>query len=454
MSRMSSTDSLRSSLRGRLLLPTDDGYEAARHVWNGMIDKRPAAIVQCAGVADVQAAVRFGRAEGLTLAVRGGGHNVAGNATCDGGLLIDMGLMKSVRVDPAERTARAEAGLIWGEFDHATHVHGLATPGGLISTTGIAGLTLGGGFGYLSRRFGLACDNLLSVGLVTASGDFVTASATENADLFWGLRGGGGNFGIATSFVYRLHAVERALGGLVIYPVEKALDVLRLYRDVTAAAPDELSCYGGLLAAPDGTDVSGIVVGCTGDTGRAERAVDPTRALGPIMDTVQWVPYPQLQTQLDVAYPRGLRNYWKSNYFSALSDEVIGVLVDAFAKRPSPLSQILLEHFGGAVARVDNDATAFDQRDAKYNLLILSRWTDPAADAENIEWTRNLWNSVRPFSTGGSYVNYLGADDRVEAAYGSSKYAKLAALKKKYDPDNVFRLNQNIEPGAESGQSA
>src|SRR2546428_4479918 len=442
-----------TSLRGSLLRPGDAGYDEARKVWNGSIDKRPALIARCAGVSDVVHCVNFARANEVPVAVRGGGHNIAGNAVCDDGLMIDLSRMKGLRVDPTHRIARAEPGLTWGEFDRETQVFGLATTGGQISTTGIAGLTLGGGWGHLARRYGLRSDNLLSGDLVTANGQLLTASATENADLFWGVRGGGGNFGIVTSFEYQLHAVGPVLGGIVAYPFEEATEVLKLYREFTIASPDEMASGIVLISLPDGTPVVGIVVCHSGILAEGERLVKPLRAFGPrLIDQIGPIPYTAAQQLIDGFYPPGLQNYWKSSFLRTISDEAIDTIVAYCAKRPSPICHGLIEHqLGGAVSRVDRAATAFGYRDAEYSFMSLGVSADAAEADECARWAREFWNAMQPWSTGGVYVNYLGreADEgvgRIEAAYGPEKYARLVALKNKYDPANLFRLNQNIKP--------
>jgi FAD/FMN-containing dehydrogenase len=439
---------LAGQVRGRVLRPGDGGFEETRRVWNGMIDRTPAVIVRCTGVADVLRALEFARRHGLVITVRGGGHNVAGNAVCDGGLMIDLSPMKGLRVEPRGRSVEAQGGLTWGEFDHETQAFGLATTGGLITTTGIAGLTLGGGIGWLGRRFGLACDNLLSADVVTADGRLVTASAEENADLFGGLHGGGGNFGIVTSFRYRLHPVSTVLAGLIAYPFAQARDVLRRYREVIAAAPDELTAYAALLTLPDGPQAAAILACYSGPAERAERVVAPLRNLGqPLADTVGPVPYTVLQGMYDAGSPPGERNYWKSGFLSELHDGAIDALIEHLAGAPLPHSNMILEHLGGAIAHVPEDDTAFVGRSARFNALIVAAWQD-RSDDDSIAWARRAYGALLPHLQGGVYVNYLTGDpsDRVEAAYGASKYARLSALKRKYDPENVFRLNQNIRP--------
>src|SRR5262245_11449548 len=438
-------EAFRTSVRGALLCPGDDGYEGARNIYNGMIDRRPALIVRCAGVADVITSVNFARDYNLLVSVRGVGHNVAGTAVCDGGLMIDLSRMQSVRVDPVHHTARAEGGVTWGTFDHETQAFDLATTGG------IAGPTLGGGHGFLMRSYGLACDNLLAVDLVTADGRLLTASASEYADLFWGVRGGGGNFGIAMSFEYQLHPISPMLAGLLLYPMAKAIDLFRLYRDLTSTAPDALGSIIALAGLPDGTPAAGIVVAYNGPIEDGERLLRPLRAFGPpLADQVGPMPYTALQSIAEHFDPPGLRNYWKSDYLKDLSDDAITMLVERFATVPAPLTHVGFEHLGGAVSRVGPDETAVNYREAYYNVIIVGMWDDPAVDEPNIRWVRELWEALQPFSSGGVYVNYLGEEgtDRVRAAYGPAKYARLVALKNRYDPTNFFRLNQNIKPTA------
>jgi FAD/FMN-containing dehydrogenase len=445
-------ESFKATLRGALLRPGDNGYDEARKIWNAMIDKRPALIARCAGIADVINAVNFARTHDLLVAVRGGGHNVAGNAVCDGGLMIDLSPMKSVYVNPVQRTARAEPGVTWREFDHETQAFGLATTGGVIPTTGVAGLTLGGGIGWLMGQYGLSCDNLLSVDIVTADGHLRQASAAENADLFWGVRGGGGNFGIVTSFEYRLHAVNQVLGGMVIHPVERARDVLKFYREFTRTAPDALTSMAAFLTSPDGAPVLALVVCYNGPLAEGDKVLQPLRAFGPpVADHIGPMAYTALQSMLEAGFPPGLQNYWKSNFLKDLSDDAVAVMVDRFMQMPAPTSALVIEHIGGAVSRVGEDATAFTHRHAPYNLLIVGIWPNPADNHTNIRWVRQTWDAMQPFSSGAVYVNYLGqtADEgaeRIKEAYGVTKYERLLTLKKKYDPMNLFRLNQNINP--------
>jgi len=449
----SSLEKFKTSLRGELLCPGDAGYDDARKIWNGMIDKRPACIACCAGVADVIHSVNFARENDLLVAIRGGGHNIAGNATCDGGLVIDLTHMKSVRVEPSRHTARAEPGVTWREFDHATQTFGLATTGGQISTAGIAGLTLGGGWGYLARKYGLACDNLLSVDVVTADGQFLTAGADENADLFWGLRGGGGNYGVVTSFEYQLHPVGPVFGGIVAYPIQRAKTVLELFRQVTSTAPEELACDIVLITLPDGPPIVGMNICYNGPVAEGEKIVQPLRSAGsPVMDQVGPIPYTAAQQLLDSFYPSGLHSYWKSSFLKKVSDAAIDTMVEYCGRRPTPICHGIIEHqLGGAVRRADREATAFAHRDVEYSFMSLGVCGETRDDEECVRWARDYWAAMQPYSTGGVYVNYLGREadeghERVEAAYGPEKYARLVALKNKYDPTNLFRLNQNIKP--------
>jgi FAD/FMN-containing dehydrogenase len=439
---------------GELLRPGDDGYDEARRGFNGLVDKRPAMIAQCLGEADIADAISFARKAGLEISVRGGGHNIAGRCFTEGGLMIDLSRMKGVYVDPAARTARVQPGVRWGELNRETQLHGLAVTGGLISTTGIAGLTLGGGLGWLMPKYGLATDNLLSARVVTADGRTLTASGQENADLFWGLRGGGGNFGVVSSFEYRLHEVGPTIvGGLVAHPFDAAADVLRFYRGYTAEAPDELMTFGGVGYAPDGSGAKiALVVAChVGTAEQAEEDLRPLREFGsPVMVELGPLPYTVMNTLLDDAFPTGTLNYWKSAFVSELSDEAIDELVARFATCPSPMTAALFEHFHGEVTRVPVDATAVPHREPGYNFLVTSVWTDPATSEENVAWTKDIFGAMEPYLVHRRYLNYFSEDDvgedPVRAAYGPN-YERLVELKLEYDPDNVFRLNTNIMPG-------
>ena len=444
---------LRQSVRGRVAVAGSEDYEQARTVWNAMIDRRPAVAVRCAGAADVRNAIQFAREKDLALAVRGGGHNIAGNAVCDGGLQIDLSLMKSVRIDPVRRTARVEPGVTLGEFDREAQAFGLATPLGINSTTGVAGLTLGGGFGWLSRAYGLSIDNLRSA-------DVVTASASENADLFWGLRGGGGNFGVVTSFEFDLHPIgPTVLAGLVIHPLDAAKDVLRFKREFVAKAPDNFVCWFVLRQAPPlpflppewhGKEILALAMCYAGDIAEGERIAKPLREFGkPIADIVGPMPYTAWQTVLDPLLTPGSRNYWKSHDFTALGDGAIDKVVDYAGRLPSPHSEIFIAHLGGATSRIPADATAYAHRDAEFVMNVHTRWESPAEDAGCIAWARYFFAATAPFATGGVYVNFLGEDEagRIQAAYGGN-YARLAKLKARFDPDNLFSANQNIRPAA------
>lgn len=452
-------DGLAASCRGAILRPEDDGYDDARAIWNGAIDRRPSVIVRCAGPDDVREAIRFARTHDLPVAVRAGGHGVAGTALCDDGLVIDLSAMKGMQVDAHARTARAEPGLLWGEFDQETQACGLATPGGVITHTGISGLTLGGGIGWLMRKHGLTCDNLVSCDVVTADGDLVRASGEENAELFWGLKGGGGNFGVVTNFEYRLHPVgPQVLAGLVLHPAERAAEVLRFYRDYVAAAPDELTTIVYLRHAPPAPflpqELHGrpvIMIGAcyAGDLEEGERVLAPFRAHGePLIDLIEPRPYVDHQGTLDASVPHGLHYYWKADYLPPLSDAVIDTLVAHAWKAPSLASYTILFHLGGAIRDLDSGAAAFEDRNAEHALNINSVWTGSERPEEQIAWSRNFFEAVHPHSTGGSYMNFLGeeGEDRIRAAYGATKYERLRALKTEYDPENLFRFNQNIRP--------
>ncbi len=447
-----SIEELSANVSGQLLRPGDAGYDDARAIHNGMIDRRPALIARCLSVSDISQAVKFAGQTGLEIAVRGGGHNVAGKAVCDHGMMIDLSLMKGIFVDPQRRTVRAQGGVTWGEVNRETQLYGLATTGGTISSTGIAGLTLGGGIGWLMTKHGLVVDNLLSVELVTASGGVLTASANEHADLFWALRGGGGNFGVAASFEYQLHPVgPMVTGGLVAHSIDKATEVLRYFRERTASLPDELMMQGGLLHAPDGSGLPiAVIAAChCGSIDEGEAALRPLKEYGPpIMDTIGPMPYTAINMMLDAGFPKGALNYWKSSFLTELSDEAIETLARQFSTCPSPMSGLLLEHFHGAATRVAPKDTAFAHRQVGYNLLIVSEWMEPGESEQNIAWARETYAAMQPYMAAGRYVNYLGEDegeDPVAAAYGPN-YERLRSIKMEYDPANVFHMNQNIKP--------
>jgi FAD/FMN-containing dehydrogenase len=452
-------DSLRAGFRGQLIQPTDPDYDEARKIWNAMIDRRPALIARCTGTADVVAAVRFAREQGLPVAVRGGAHSAAGKGVVENGVVIDLSLMKGVHVDPASKTVRAEGGATWGDFDHETQLFGLAAPGGVISTTGIAGLTLGGGFGWLTRRFGLACDNLLSVDIVTASGECVTASEQENTDLFWGVRGGGGNFGVVTSFEYRLHEVgPLVLTSILVWPAERAAEVMRVHREATRTLPDEIGTSTAFVAAPPLPFVPEelhfkpaivvLAVASMPNLDEGRRLLQPWLDLAPAGQMIEPLPYAVTNSLQDALMPAGRRSYWKAGYLPELSDEAIDIAADFGARPPSAFSLAEFVLWGGAVARVGADETAFAERDARFLFNFVSVWEDPSDDEASIAWARDFHAAMDRCGTGGVYVNFLSdeGDERVRAAYGAEKYARLASLKAKYDPDNFFRLNQNISP--------
>jgi FAD/FMN-containing dehydrogenase len=443
---------LANTFTGQLLKPADLGYEDARKVHNGLIDKRPALIARCRGVADVADAVNLTRKLGLEVAVRGGGHNVAGRATIDGGLMIDLSPMKGIHVDVKSQTARAQGGVTWAELNRETQLHGLAVTGGIVSSTGIAGLTLGGGLGWLMGKHGLALDNLRSVELVTAEGKTLRASKDEEPDLFWAVRGGGGNFGVATSLEYQLHLVGPIVtGGLIAHPFDRSRDLLKFFRESTASLPDEHTVAGGLIHAPDGsgTKLAAMVTCHCGSLAAGEKAMRPLKQFGsPAMDGLGPMPYCQLNSMLDAAYPKGALNYWKSSFLTQLSDEAIDTMIECFAECPTPMGQLILEHIHGAASRIGAGDTAFPHRSIGYNFLVLCEWMDPKISDRCIAWARKTYTAMQPFAASGRYVNYLGDDeagDPVAAAYGPN-YRRLNRIKSKYDPKNFFRMNQNIRP--------
>jgi FAD/FMN-containing dehydrogenase len=459
-------DGLRAGFSGRLTLPGDPGYDEAREVFNVMHDRRPGVIARCASTDDVVAAVNFARGNDLLVAVRCGGHSVAGTSVCDGGILIDLGGLKRIEVDPVAKTARAGGGVLWGEFDAATQEHGLHTPGGRVTTTGVGGFTTGGGYGWTSSKHGLTCDNLISAEVVLADGSVVTASEEENEDLFWGLRGGGGNFGVVTEFEYRLHDLGPVvLAGLALWPIERAPEVLRGWRDYVDGAPDELSSACVVLTAPPeefvpdhlkGRTALGMAVIYVGDPKEGATVVQPLKDLGPDLDHVQPMPYTAFQAALDPTAPRGKRSYWRGEYLQGLSDEAIDTFLAhgvPLTEAGPPFSQMIVFRIGQGVARTADDATAFSHRDADYLFHPISLWEDPGDDRRLIAANREFCEAMRPYATGGAYLNFT-PEDRVRDAYGVAKYERLVALKDTYDPGNLFRLNQNIKPSRQAEKPA
>jgi hypothetical protein len=452
MSLAASLEQLGPTFTGQLLQPADPAYDTCRRVHNGLIDKRPALIARCQGTADVADAVKLARSLNLEVAIRGGGHNVAGRATIDAGLMIDLAPMKGVHVDAKARTVRAQGGVLWKELNRETQLHGLATTGGVVGTTGIAGLTLGGGLGWLMPKYGLALDNLRSAELVMADGTIARASADENPDLFWAIRGGGGNFGIATSLEYTLHPVGPIItGGLAAHLLQNGVDVLKFFRETCASAPDELMLAAGLLHAPDGSGARlvGIVPAHCGPLADGEKATAPIKKFGPpVMDMLGPIPYCAQNGLLDAAFPKGALNYWKSSFLTDFSDDSIRAIVDAYAACPSPLGQIIIEHFHGKASRVPVADTACAMRVTGYNVVIIGQWMDPAESERNIAWCRDTYAALKPFLGTMRYVNYLAedeADDPSASVYGAN-YTRLRELKAKYDPDNFFHTNVNIRP--------
>lgn len=451
-------DELRSRFRGALITPDDDSYEAAAAVWNGSIRRRPALVARCTGPADVVAALELGRRHDLLTAVRGGGHNIAGNATCDDGLVIDLSRLRTVRVDPARRRANVGPGCVWGDVDHETQAFGLAVPGGIVSTTGVAGFTVGGGFGHLTRRFGFASDNLVGADVVTADGRFLHASATENDDLLWGIRGGGGNFGVVTAFEFQLHeAGPEVLGGFILHAAESAPSLLRFLRDYLPSSSEELTVFTIMRKAPaapfvpaefHGQPVIANLVVHSGDPIQAERDLAPLRTFAqPLADLVSRRLYTEVQALTDASWAPGFENYWKSDYLIGIPDGAIEVLTEHLATITSPLSDFKIAYLGGAAAHLSDDS-ALSHRNLPFLLNINTRWPLGEAGEAHIEWTRSLFEGMKPFSEGKVYVNFLmdEGQGRVRAAYGPEKYERLVAIKRRYDPDNFFRLNQNVKP--------
>ncbi len=448
---------LASHLRGSLLRPSDAGYEQACRVYNGMIEKRPALIVRVKDVADVIAGVNFAREHGLTLAVRGGGHSGPGLGTCDDGLVIDLAGMKGIRVDPAAQTARVEGGCTWGEVDHATHAFGLATPSGFVSSTGVGGLTLGGGIGYLSRTYGLTIDNLLGVDMVLADGSFVTASAEEHTDLFWAVRGGGGNFGVVTSFLFQLHLISTVYGGPMFWPLEQAADVMKFWRDFVLNAPEEINGWFAFVTVPPappfpeqfhGQKMCAIVWCSTAPMERAEELLKPIRTFrSPAIDLAGPIPWPVLQSLFDALYPAGLQWYWKADFFTDLSEKAIDLHMKYGPQLPTMFSTMHIYPINGAAHRTSTSETAFSYRDATFAEVIVGVDPDPANNERMIGWARDYWMALHPYSAGGGYINMMMDEgtDTVKAAYRDN-YARLAQIKATYDPSNLFHVNQNIKP--------
>ena len=459
-------DELRSTLSGELFLPEDAGYDDARQIFNVMHDRRPAAIARCASTADVAACVDFARGNGVLVAVRGGGHSVVGNSTCEGGLVIDLRGLNGVEVDAQACTARAGGGANWGEFDAATQAHGLHTPGGRVTTTGIGGFTTGGGYGWSSSKYGLACDNLISAEVVLADGSVVRASEAENSELFWGIRGGSGNFGVVTEFEFRLHPLGPiVVAGLALWPLDRASEVLHGWRDVVDDAPDELSTGCVVITAPPeefvpehlrGQTAVGMAVLYVGDPEEGARAVQPLKDLGPAVDLIQPMPYVAFQAMLDGSAPPGMRSYWRGEYMDALTDGAIETYAQRapdVARAGVPFSQMLFFRIGQGVKAMPDEQTAFAHRDAEYMFHPISVWADAADDERVIAANRAFCDAMRPYTTGAPYLNFTG-EDRVREAFGADKYARLVALKDRYDPDNLFRLNQNIRPSTQAGEPA
>jgi FAD/FMN-containing dehydrogenase len=461
-----SAKEFKSNLRGSIIEPGDKGYDDARKVYNGMIHKRPRLMARCADVADVIQSVNFARDEGLLLAIRSGGHNAGGLGICDDGLVIDLAPMKYTRVDPAARTVIAGGGCTWGDVDHATHVFGLATPSGIISTTGVGGLTLGGGIGHLTRKCGLTIDNLISADVVLADGKFVRASAEENPDLFWAIRGGGGNFGVVTSFTFKLHPVDTIYGGPMLYELSEAADVMKWYRDLIPTAPDELNGFFAFLTVPPAPPfpehlhmkkMCGIVWAYTGPATKAEETFKPIRGFKkPALDFVGPIPQPALQTMFDALYPPGLQWYWRADFVNEISDDAIAQHLRFGNALPSMHSTMHLYPINGAASRVGKSDTAWNYRDATWAQVMVGVDPDPANNEKTISWTKSYYDALHPYSAGGAYVNFLMGDEgagRVKATYGDN-YERLVAIKNKYDPDNLFRVNQNIKPSERKSGAA
>src|SRR5215831_5117013 len=439
---------LKSTFNGEIFSPGDTGYDDACRIWNASIEKHPALIARCSGVSDIIAAVNFARQNNLLTAIRGGGHNVGGRALCDDGIVIDLSRMRAVHVEPATRTVRVQGGATLGDLDRETHPFGLAVPCGIVPKTGIAGLTLGGGVGWLTRKYGMSIDNLVSCQIVTAASKVLTASTSENEDLFWALRGGGGNFGVVTSFEFQAHPVHTVLGGLLLYPRDAAIDVIRHFRDYIESAPDELTAYAALLYAADGVPLVGVIPCYCGDIAEGQHVLEPLRKFGnPAVDTIQPMPFPVMQSLFAPSFPDGNHNYWKSTLQPELSNDAITAIVEHGNRMMSPLSFVVLEHYGGAAGRVSKGATAFPHRDLPWDILFIAQWTDSAETTLHRDWARSGEEILRPFSANAHLLSALDVevDEVINTAFGSN-LSRLAAVKKKYDPTNFFRVNHNIKP--------
>jgi FAD/FMN-containing dehydrogenase len=439
-----------AGISGRTIGPDDPDYDGARRIWNASIDRHPGLIVRCSGVADIIHTIQFARARDVLIAVRGGGHNVAGRALCDDGIVIDLSAMKGVLVDPGQRTALVQAGATLADVDRETHVFGLAVPAGVVSRTGIAGLTLGGGVGWLVRKHGLTCDNVLAFDVVTADGVALRASAEENEDLFWALRGGGGNFGVVTSFKFRAHPVDTVLGGLIVHPRAAAPSVIRHYRDFLATAPEDVTAYAAFVSTPEGEPAVAIAACHCGPLAEGEAVLAPLRSHGtPLLDAIGPMPFPQMQRLLDDAFPDGTHNYWKSTFLREFGDDAVDLVIEHANRMRSPLSAVVVEFYGGAAGRIGQAETAFAQRQAQFDIGFMAQWTNPEEEGMHRAWAREMYDALRPHSSGGYLLNFLDEEspDIVRAAFGAN-YERLAALKAKYDPTNMFSLNQNIKPAA------
>lgn len=440
-------DTFIQGFRGHAVLPGDADFDSARKIWNASIDKHPGLIAQCSDEDDVVRAVKFARQNNILVAIRGGGHNVAGRALCDDGIVIDLSAMNGVVVDPAARTVRVQGGALLGDIDGATHPHGLAVPTGVVPKTGIAGLTLGGGVGWLVRKYGLTIDNLLECEVVTATGERLIANNETNADLFWGLRGGGGNFGVVTSFLFKAHPVSTVLAGLILYPREEAVAVLRHYCAFMPSAPEELTAYAGMISTPDGIPVVAVIVCYCGDLAEGERVVAPLRTFGsPMVDAIKPMPFLDMQRLIQDSFPDNAYNYWKSTFLGEMTDDVLDVIVEHANRMQSPLSSVILEFYAGAASRIGHDDTAFAQRRAEFNVGLMAQWTDAGENERHINWTRDVAKALEPHSSS-SLLNFMSGDspEAIKVAFGSN-LARLVDVKTKYDPTNFFSINQNVTP--------